>query len=127
MENKKTTDILDIVFFGKNKAYGAYVLRKGYKRTLNIATWAAIIFMTLVTSYSLIYGYLKPKESNTAKHVKMVSITDLANVDMNKKKDDAPPPQVEAPPIKTTVKFTIPVVKPDNMVADEFVPTVEQL
>jgi protein TonB len=127
MEKKQTSDILDIIFSGKNKAYGAYVLRKGYKRTLNTAVWTAIIFITLLTTYPLIYGLIKPKDSGITKHIKNVKVTDLANVDLGKKKEDAPPPQVEAPPIKTTVKFTVPVVKPDNMVADEFVPTQEQL
>lgn len=127
MEKKPTTDILDIIFSGKNKEYGAYVLRKGYKRTLNLALWTAIIFITLATTYPLIYAFLKPKDSGITKHIKSISITDLANVDMNKKKDEAPPPQVEAPPIKTTVKFTVPVIKPDDQVADEFVPTQEDL
>lgn len=32
-----TADVLDIIFDGKNKAYGAYQLRKAYKRTLTKA------------------------------------------------------------------------------------------
>ena len=41
----------------------------------------------------------------------------------NKKVD-----QVEAPPpLKSTIKFTPPVVKPDEQVTDEYIPTVDEL
>ena len=32
-----SSDILDIIFDGKNKEYGAYQLRKSYKKTLTKA------------------------------------------------------------------------------------------
>ncbi|MCZ7612331.1 MAG: TonB family protein [Ignavibacteriaceae bacterium] len=36
--------------------------------------------------------------------------------------------QVEAPPpLKSTIKFTPPVVKPDEQVKDEYIPTVDEL
>ena len=39
METNKilAADVLDIIFEGKNKAYGAYQLRKSYKKTLTRA------------------------------------------------------------------------------------------
>jgi protein TonB len=57
---------------------------------------------------------------------KKVTITELAPPpSIGEKKEEVP---IEAPPpLKSTIKFTPPVVKPDEQVQDEYVPTVEEL
>jgi len=35
--------------------------------------------------------------------------------------------EIQAPPLKSTIKFTPPVVKPDEQVTDEYMPTVDEL
>lgn len=127
MENKPTNDILDIVFYRKNKEYGAYVLRKRYARNLTISLLVAIILFVLSISSPLIIAYLKPKEDVKA-GTTQITIAQLADIPQQEVKEDAPPPpQVEAPPLESTVKFTVPIVRPDAEVADEYVPTVEEL
>ncbi len=79
----------------------------------------------LGTAGPTIYRALNPEEVVTKKR-KIISITDLA-----------PPPsigeeqkveQVDAPPpLKSTIKFTPPVVKPDDQVTEEYIPTVDEL
>ncbi len=118
-------DIDELVFAQRNKDYGAYRLRKTYKTYLSIAMWIAILILFLATTGPTIYRMINPEEDATKKMRKVI-ITDLA-----------PPPsigeeqkteQVEAPPpLKSTIKFTPPVVKPDEQVKDEYVPTVEEL
>jgi periplasmic protein TonB len=118
-------DLDELVFAYKNKEYGAYKLRKAYKTHLSYGMWGAIIFLILVTTGPTIYRMLNP-EDLAPKKVKKVVITELA-----------PPPsigeekqieQVEAPPpLKSTIKFTPPVVKPDEQVKEEYIPTVEEL
>ena len=118
-------DIDELIFANKNKEYGAYDLRKTYKMFLSIAMWIAIIIVVLATLGPTIYRALNPEVVETKK-LKKVIITDLA-----------PPPsigeeqkieQVEAPPpLKSTIKFTPPVVKPDEQVTEEYIPTVDEL
>ncbi len=118
-------DIDELIFAKKNKEYGAYILRKRYKTYLTISTWLAILLVVAVTTAPSVYQMLKP-EISESKKLKKVIITDLA-----------PPPsigeeqiieQVDVPPpLKSTIKFTPPVVKPDDQVKDEYVPTVDEL
>jgi protein TonB len=118
-------DLDEIIFAHKNKEYGAYKLRKTYNKYLAIAMWIAILIIFLVTTGPTIYRALNPEDVLTKKR-KIISITDLA-----------PPPsigdeqqveQVDAPPpLKSTIKFTPPVVKPDDQVTEEYVPTVDEL
>ncbi len=118
-------DIDELIFAKKNKEYGAYILRKRYKTYLSISTWLAILLVVAVSTAPTVYQMLKP-EIKVSKKLKKVIITDLA-----------PPPsigeeqkieQVDVPPpLKSTIKFTPPVVKPDDQVKDEYVPTVDEL
>ncbi|MDO8548844.1 MAG: TonB family protein [Ignavibacteria bacterium] len=119
------TDICEIIFFRKNREYGAYKLRKAYKKYLSVAMWIAILFVILATTGPTIYRMINPEEETSLKTGKVV-ITELA-----------PPPSIgeqkeeeilEAPPpLKSTIKFTPPVVKPDEQVKDEYIPTVDEL
>jgi periplasmic protein TonB len=118
-------DLDELIFAKKNKEYGAYKLRKAYSKYLAIAMWIAILMVFLGTAGPTIYRALNPEEVVTKKR-KIISITDLA-----------PPPsigeeqkveQVDAPPpLKSTIKFTPPVVKPDDQVTEEYIPTVDEL
>jgi periplasmic protein TonB len=83
------------------------------------------LMVFLATTGPAIYRAINP-ENLDAKKLRKVVITDLA-----------PPPsigeeqqveQVDAPPpLKSTIKFTPPVVKPDDQVTEEYLPTVDEL
>ena len=107
----------DIVFDGKNKDFGAYVLRnlskKWHIRSLIIVS---ILFVLALLMPGLIKTVLPERK------VQVVEVTSLANVQTEapKQKEEvitAPPP----PPLKSSIKFTPPVIKPDEQVqeADE--------
>ena len=118
-------DLDELIFAQKNKEYGAYKLRKAYNKYLAIAMWIAILIVFLVTAGPTIYKTLNP-EKVSVNRKKIVSITDLA-----------PPPSIgdeqkieevnAPPPLKSTIKFTPPVVKPDDQLTEEYVHTVDEL
>ena len=119
-------DLDELIFALKNKEYGAYKLRKAYKKYLSIAMWIAIFFFILVTTGPSIYEALSPKEELSLSRKKVVQISQLAEPPSIGEKKEIQ--QVEAPPpLKSTIKFTPPVVKPDEQVKEEYIPTVEEL
>jgi len=126
MSNEPTfkINIDELIFADKNKEYGAYKLRKAYKQYLSIAMWIAIFIVILATTGPAIYSMINPDEEASTKKRKVV-ITELAPPpSIGEKKEEIP---IEAPPpLKSTIKFTPPVIKPDEQVQDEFV-TVDEL
>lgn len=46
-----SASVLDIVFDGRNKEYGAYILRKEYNHRLAVALWATAAFLFLLTIF----------------------------------------------------------------------------
>src|SRR4030067_1101653 len=110
------SDIDELIFARKNKEYGAYKLRKAYKKYLSIAMWIAIIFFILATTGPTIYKMIVPEEDLSTKTRKVV-ITELAPPPSIGEQKEVEP--LEAPPpLKATIKFTPPVVKPDEQVKD---------
>jgi len=115
----------DVVFSGKNKEYGAFVLRKKYRLYLSVALWSAIFLMISATVGPSVYALLNEKETEAHK-LKKITITDLApppSIGEEQKVEEINAP----PPLKSTIKFTPPVVKPDDQVKDEYIPTVDEL
>ena len=51
-------DVLDIIFEGKNKEYGAYALRKSYKKTLTKALIITGSSLLLIIGGSLLANLL---------------------------------------------------------------------
>lgn len=114
----------EIVFEGKNKNYGAYELRNlSFKRHRTALIIVSILFVLAL----LLPGFIKtvmPKKKE--RMVEVTSLSDL-KVEQAKPKEEiitAPPP----PPLKSSIKFTPPVIKPDEEVADdEEIKTQEEL
>jgi protein TonB len=105
-------DITDIVFEKKNKAYGAYVLRKLYSRFLSTAVICACGFFLLVISSPLIITYIKEK---TAKKEDLsYNATQTFDINTFKKTEDEAKDKViekQETAVKTTVEFVAPVMK----------------
>jgi len=119
------TDIDELIFAKKNREYGAYKLRKAYKTYLTIAMWIAIFIVLLVTTGPAIYRMINPEDATTTRR-KIVQITTLAEPPSIGEQKEIE--KIEAPPpLKSTIKFTPPVVKPDEQVTEEYIPTVEEL
>ncbi len=112
-------DILDIIFEGKNKSYGAYELRKAYNARLTRALIFMIALLFLVFIGNVLAKVVAPDDSAAIDVVD----TEMAEI----KKDEPPPPPPPPPPpvpppppeIKQ-VQFTPPkVVKDEEVKPDE--------
>ncbi|MBO0934901.1 energy transducer TonB [Fibrella aquatilis] len=122
--NNATLD--DIVFANRNKAYGAYALRKEYPRIVTRALIIGAALMGLALVGPTLISVLTPEQKEEA----MVEV-DLMKlppppIDPNEP-PPPPPPPVELPKVNT-VKFLPPEVKPDEEVPEETPPpAVEEL
>ena len=109
-------DILDIIFEGKNKEYGAYELRKTYnKRLIKALIGTAIVILLMFIGYFV-------SNLNDGKKAKAVVVQDVQLEDVQEEKKNEPPPppppKVEPPKVEM-VKFTPPKIVKDNEVKPE--------
>lgn len=117
---------VDLLFMKRNQAYGAFQLRKDSDRRHMWGLIAAFIFFVLVIGIPILYKSIsgsKEKEKN-------VEVTALSNIEVEKKVEKPKDIIIEkpAPPLKSSIKFTPPVIKPDEEVADdEVIKTQEEL
>jgi len=120
MDPDKITNasLLDIVFEGRNKAYGAYELRTNYnKRMVEAMIAVALLTALLFAANTLTKGDDTQKQ---VLYVKDVQLTEIQKVERNE-----PPPPPPPPPPKTemqkveTTKFTPPRIVKDNEVKED--------
>jgi protein TonB len=113
-------DVLDIIFEGKNKSYGAYELRKSYNKRLTRALIITAALLLLVFLGTLAANYLNPDDS--AKDVTVVD-TEMAEIRKDEPPPPPPPPPPPVPPPPPEIKqvqFTPPkVVKDEEVKPDE--------
>jgi protein TonB len=127
METNKilSADILDIIFEGRNKAYGAYDLRKTYNKRLLTAMMVMGSLVLLLLIGFLISNY----QAAHKKTVAVVQEIQLEDVKQEKKDEPPPPPPPpKEPPKVEMAKFTPPkIVKDEEVKAEEKPPEVEKL
>ncbi|GHT01330.1 cell envelope biogenesis protein TonB [Bacteroidia bacterium] len=115
---------LDLVFEGKNKQYGAYVLREeSSNRHLKSLIIVAIVGSALIFLPNVIKNAL-PKAPDVIQtdEVTMVEINqEIPEEDQIKQAEPVPPP----PLLKETVQFTPPVIKRDEEVQNEVITQTE--
>jgi periplasmic protein TonB len=116
-------DILDIIFDGKNKEYGAYDLRKTYNRRLLRA-----IMITSVIILLLFGGFFLSNISGAGKKAApVVEDVQLEDVKEEKKNEPPPPPPPKVEPPKVEMaKFTPPKIVKDNEVKEEEKPPEQE-
>jgi protein TonB len=115
---------IDIVFQGRNQEYGAYSLRKLSAKNGFVAVIVAVSVILLLAFTPRILSLLESAQDESA--VKMHEETTLAEPPPIDKNEPPPPPVEPPPPLKTTIKFTPPVIVKDEEVTDT-VRTVEEL
>ncbi len=120
-------DLNDLIFLNKNKEYGAYVLRKNYSKFLTIAVIIAATFFVLSISSPIIIAYLKPKPVEVARKAKIIQYTELAEPPSIDEKQQKIEKIEEVKQLKSTIAFRPPVIKPDEQVKDEYIPTQAEL
>ena len=122
-------DMLDIIFADRNKAYGAYQLRRDYPayvgRALGLGFLLIILFFLFPYITSMVSGAFKQSD----KQIDVVAeLGPPPDIDPNNPPPPPPPPPpTPPPPTRSTVQFVPPIVKKDEEVADEEPPTVEEV
>lgn len=125
METNKilTADILDIVFDGRNKLYGAYDLRKTYNKRLrkSLLLTASLFLLVLLTS---VFAGARKKSNANLINVKEIA---MAEVHREEVKPLPPPPVKITPPAPVKQNRFIPpvIVNDDKVDPDEKITDLE--
>ncbi len=108
---------IDMIFKTKNHEYGAYVLRKESSNRHSIALLIGSLIFVIGISSPLWINSIIPERK-----IKDDTVVSLKDFKMDKPVEaakpiiDVPPPP---PVLRNTIKFTPPVIKPDDQVNDE--------
>lgn len=122
-----TADVLDIIFEGRNKTYGAYELRRTYRRRMLISLTATGTFIFLFVGSYLLAN--RPGELN----VKQLIIPEdqkLAKIETeHEPPPPPPPPKAPEPPKQIEMKkfMTIKIVDDKDVKPDEKPPVNDDL
>ena len=111
----------DLVFEGRNQAYGAYKLRKG---TTKRNIWSLII--VTLAAVLLFLGLQLQKMVEANKTVENTQAVELSSLEQKKKEAKVEKkeiiktePEKVVEKVKSSVKFTAPVIKKDSEVKEE--------
>ena len=122
-----SADVLDIIFEGRNKEYGAYELRKTYNKRIlfSIAGMAGFVLL-------LFLGYFVANKIEEGEDAKQVVAQEVQLEQIQEEKNEPPPPppppKPPDPPKVEMSKFTPPkIVKDEEVKEDEKPPEVEKL
>lgn len=117
-----SNDWTDLVFQGRNQSYGAYRLRRGTSKR-NIL---AIIFVVVVAALAFTFMAIKTIVDANAKKVAQTQVVELSNLENKEKKAEVKQKKVEfkepekvVEKVKSSIKFTAPVIKKDSEVKPE--------
>lgn len=108
----------EMIFEGKNKAYGAYSMRKNFARRLNFSVVLVLIVAAVGFSIPTLIKMATPKQKEVMTEVTQLSSLEQPEVkqeEIKKVEPVAPPP----PALKSSIKFTAPVIKKDEEVNEE--------
>ncbi|MEP6583634.1 MAG: energy transducer TonB, partial [Ginsengibacter sp.] len=108
-------DLLDILFEGRNKEYGAYDLRKTYNKRITVALISTVVIIAILFIGSVIADNLSSKDDVVEMKVKDLT---LQQVQPNEPPPPPPPPppKLPPPPPIATIAFTPPKVVKDEEV-----------
>ena len=117
------TSLLDIIFEGRNKEYGAYELRSQYNSRLAKAM-AITLGLGLVTFLSSFLTGFKTKE---AIYVPEAPIVTIVEVDKLEPPPVIPPPQQVQQQVATTTYVTPRIVPNEEVKPEEEIPEISEL
>lgn len=109
----------DIIFEGRNQAYGAYALRRGTAKRYNIALICIVVAIIAIVGAAGLYQLASAGRDDVAMtEVTQVSRLKPAEVKQKDKVVKIEKPQ-EIQQVKSSVKFTAPVIKKDEEVDEK--------
>ena len=114
-------DWVDLVFEGRNQAYAAYKLRKGTTKRNIIAIIAVIVLIIIGFVILTVKNIVDEQRAKVA----ITQVTELTALNQPKKKAEVKQKKVEVIPekvverVKSSIKFTAPIIKKDEEVKPE--------
>jgi len=126
--NLNSADWCDIVFEGRNKNYGAFKMRQTSSKRHALAFIVDLVFAGFISVLPTLIAKVKEL---TQSHEAMTEVTTLSNLkleDQLKEENieravEAPPP----PPLKSTIKFTAPVITDEEIAEGDEMKSQEEL
>lgn len=125
-----SSDWVDLVFEGRNKAYGAYRLRKSTTKRNILAMVAVVILLVVAFIILTVKNFVDEQRAKVA----MTQVAELTNYKQPEKKAEVKQKKIEVEPervverVKSSIKFTAPVIKNDDEVKpDEELKTQDEL
>ena len=125
-----SSDWVDLVFEGRNKAYGAYRLRKSTTKRNILAMVAVVLLLIVAFTILTVKNFVDEQRAKVA----MTQVAELTNYKQPEKKAEVKQKKVEVEPervverVKSSIKFTAPVIKKDEEVKpDEELKTQDEL
>ena len=113
---------VDLVFEGKNQAYGAYQLRKntGIRnlKALAVMFAAFLIIAGIVYAKVSIENYIASKNAAIEADVELQSLAEKKEI-KEEKKDEPEVEKIEVERVKSSVSFTVPEIKKDEEVKED--------
>jgi protein TonB len=116
---------VDLLFKDRNQEYGAYELRNDSARRHRWGIIGALIFTALIVVVPILY-----KQILASRKERNIEVTTLSDIQIEKQLEKPKDIIIDKPipPLKSSIKFTPPVIKPDEEVqADEEIKTQEEL
>lgn len=108
----------DLIFVGKNQKYGAYRMRKNSPKRHNMAMLIVLIIAAVAFSIPKLIQLATPEQKDVVTDVTVLSQLDepeVKDAEVKKVEPLTPPP----PALKSSIKFTAPVIKKDEEVNEE--------
>lgn len=113
-------DMLDIIFSNRNKAYGAYQLRRDYPSYVGRALLIGLLLICFFYAIPAILGFVNKALENDRPVEVVAEMGPPPDIDPNTPPPPPPPPvETPPPPTRTTQRFVPPVVKKDAEVEKE--------
>lgn len=113
-------DWADIVFEGRNKEYGAYKLRTGTSKrnvvSILVVALAALIAYAGLSLYNAVQASRKVENTQA---VELSTIKEKKEAKVEKKEKPKIEPEKIVEKVKSSIKFTAPVIKKDELVKEE--------
>ncbi len=116
---------VDLLFKDRNQEYGAYELRKDSSRRHRLGIIIAFSFFLAIIFVPILY-----KQILASRKDRIIDVNTLSNIVIEKPAEKPKDIIIEKPlpPLKSSIKFTPPVIKADEEVADdEIIKTQEEL
>ena len=114
-------DWCELIFKDRNKEYGAYDMRLDTPKRHNLATLIVIVVVILVITLPMLIKFITPEKENKIVVNEVTTLAKLPEADIKRNEELQPmmKPTTPPPPLKSTIKFTAPVIKKDEEVGEE--------